>query len=57
MRQAGRSLPEYRQLRADQPMMQACMTPALACAITLQPVRPHAVDAELLFSGIKQPLY
>jgi uroporphyrinogen-III decarboxylase len=41
MRQAGRSLPEYRTLRADQPMLQACMTPELACEITFQPVRRH----------------
>ena len=33
MRQAGRSLPEYRQLRADLPMLQACMTPELVCEI------------------------
>jgi uroporphyrinogen decarboxylase len=57
MRQAGRSLPEYRKLRADQPMLQACMTPELACEITLQPVRRHGVDAAILFSDIMVPLY
>jgi uroporphyrinogen decarboxylase len=57
MRQAGRSLPEYRELRADQPMLQACMTPELACEITLQPVRRHGVDAAILFSDIMVPLY
>src|SRR5262249_56086997 len=49
MRQAGRSLPEYRALRAGQPMLAACMTPELACEITLQPVRRHAMYPALLF--------
>ncbi|MGH3600908.1 MAG: uroporphyrinogen decarboxylase family protein, partial [Pseudonocardiaceae bacterium] len=57
MRQAGRSLPEYRTLRADQPMLQACMTPELVCEITLQPVRRHGVDAAILFSDIVVPLH
>jgi uroporphyrinogen decarboxylase len=57
MRQAGRSLPEYRALRADQPMLAACMTPELACEITLQPVRRHGVDAAILFSDIMVPLH
>jgi uroporphyrinogen decarboxylase len=57
MRQAGRSLPEYRELRAGLPMLQACMTPELACEITLQPVRRHGVDAAILFSDIVVPLY
>ena len=57
MRQAGRSLPEYRKLRADQPMLQACLTPELACEITLQPVRRHGVDAAILFSDIMVPLH
>ena len=57
MRQAGRSLPEYRQLRADLPMLQACMTPELVCEITLQPVRRHGVDAAILFSDIMVPLH
>src|SRR2546421_2318438 len=56
MRQAGRSLPEYRQLRADLPLLQACMTPELVCEITLQPVRRHGVDAAILFSDIMVPL-
>ncbi|HEU0088916.1 MAG TPA: uroporphyrinogen decarboxylase [Pseudonocardiaceae bacterium] len=57
MRQAGRSLPEYRKARAGLPMLQACMTPELACEITLQPVRRHGVDAAILFSDIVVPLH
>jgi uroporphyrinogen decarboxylase len=57
MRQAGRSLPEYRRLREGVPMLKACMTPELACEITLQPVRRHGVDAAVLFSDIVVPLY
>ncbi|HEY0637538.1 MAG TPA: uroporphyrinogen decarboxylase [Pseudonocardiaceae bacterium] len=56
MRQAGRSLPEYRELRAGTGMLRACMTPELACEITLQPVRRHGVDAAILFSDIVVPL-
>ena len=57
MRQAGRSLPEYRALRADTGMLAACLTPELACEITLQPVRRHGVDAAILFSDIVVPLH
>jgi uroporphyrinogen decarboxylase len=57
MRQAGRSLPEYRALRAGGDMLQACLTPELACEITLQPVRRHGVDAAVLFSDIVVPLF
>ncbi|MFM9034606.1 MAG: uroporphyrinogen decarboxylase [Mycobacterium sp.] len=56
MRQAGRSLPEYRKLRAASTMMQACFDPELICEITLQPVRRHGVDAAILFSDIVVPL-
>ena len=56
MRQAGRSLPEYRALRAGTPMLKACFTPELVCEITLQPVRRHGVDAAILFSDIVVPL-
>ena len=57
MRQAGRSLPEYRALRAGTGMLAACLTPELACEITLQPVRRHGVDAAILFSDIVVPLH
>lgn len=56
MRQAGRSLPEYRALRAKNTMMEACFDPELICEITLQPVRRHGVDAAILFSDIVVPL-
>jgi uroporphyrinogen decarboxylase len=56
MRQAGRSLPEYRELRAKNTMMQACFDAELVTEITLQPVRRHGVDAAILFSDIVVPL-
>lgn len=56
MRQAGRSLPEYRALRANHKMLDACFDPELVCEITLQPVRRHHVDAAILFSDIVVPL-
>jgi uroporphyrinogen decarboxylase len=57
MRQAGRSLPEYRALRAGTGMLQACLDPELVTEITLQPVRRHGVDAAILFSDIVVPLH
>lgn len=56
MRQAGRSLPEYKELRAGGQMLDACLTPSLASEITLQPVRRHGVDAAIFFSDIMIPL-
>ncbi len=56
MRQAGRSLPEYRAIRAGVPMLESCRRPELVCEITLQPVRRHGVDAAILFSDIVVPL-
>lgn len=56
MRQAGRSLPEYRALRVGTSMLEACRTPELITEITLQPVRRHGVDAAILFSDIVVPL-
>ena len=56
MRQAGRSLPEYRELRGTGSILDAIHTPDLATEITLQPVRRHGVDAAVLFSDIVVPL-
>jgi uroporphyrinogen decarboxylase len=56
MRQAGRSLPEYRELRTGTEMLDACLTPELASEITLQPVRRHGVDAAIFFSDIVVPV-
>jgi uroporphyrinogen decarboxylase len=56
MRQAGRSLPEYLQVRRGVGMLEACMTPELVVEITLQPVRRYGVDAAILFSDIVLPL-
>src|SRR6201996_9203330 len=56
MRQAGRSLPEYRELRAGVPMLESCTPPDLITEITLQPVRRFPVDAAVLFSDIVVPL-
>lgn len=56
MRQAGRSLPEYRKIRATIGMLDSCLTPDVASEITLQPVRRHGVDAAIFFSDIVIPL-
>ncbi len=58
MRQAGRSLPEYRTLRerAAISMLDVCLRPDLAAEATLQPVRRHGVDAAVFFSDIMVPL-
>ncbi len=56
MRQAGRSLPEYRALRGSGTILDAIADPDLATEITLQPVRRHGVDAAVLFSDIVVPV-
>lgn len=55
MRQAGRSLPEYRAAREGTAMLDACLTPELTAEITVQPVRRHRVDAGIFFSDIVVP--
>jgi len=57
MRQAGRSLPEYRALRASGSILDAIGDPSVACEVTLQPVRRYGVDAAILFSDIVVPYY
>ncbi len=56
MRQAGRSLPEYRKLRAGHTMLETCFDTDLTVEITMQPVRRHNVDAAIFFSDIVVPM-
>jgi uroporphyrinogen decarboxylase len=56
MRQAGRSLPEYRALRGDGSILDAFRRPELAAELTLQPVRRYGVDAAILYSDIVVPV-
>jgi uroporphyrinogen decarboxylase len=56
MRQAGRSLPEYHELRKGTAMLDSCMDADLVTEITLQPVRRYGVDAAILYSDIVLPL-
>lgn len=56
MRQAGRSLPEYRALREGVPMLESCFRTDMVVEITLQPVRRYGVDAAIFFSDIVVPL-
>jgi uroporphyrinogen decarboxylase len=56
MRQAGRSLPEYRALREKHPFFELAMSPELCAEVTLQPVRRHDVDAAVMFADIMTPV-
>src|SRR5918995_282999 len=56
MRQAGRSLPEYRALRGTGSILDAVRDPDLATEVTLQPVRRYGVDAAILYSDIVVPV-
>ena len=56
MRQAGRSLPEYRALRGSGNILDAVRHPELAAEVTLQPVHRYGVDAAILFSDIVVPV-
>jgi uroporphyrinogen decarboxylase len=56
MRQAGRSLPEYRQIRERYSLFEVCRQPELCAEVTLQPVRRHGVDAAVMFADIMLPV-
>ena len=57
MRQAGRSLPEYRATRGTGSILEAIAVPEIAAEVTLQPVRRYGVDAAVLFSDIVVPVH
>ncbi len=56
MRQAGRSLPEYREVRRGRTLFDVVRDPALCAEVTLQPVHRHDVDAAVMFADIMLPV-
>ena len=56
MRQAGRSLPEYRAIRERHSFFEVANKPELCAEVTLQPVRRHDVDAAVMFADIMTPV-
>jgi uroporphyrinogen decarboxylase len=56
MRQAGRSLPEYREIRKEHSLFEICDQPELCAEVTLQPVYRHDVDAAVMFADIMSPV-
>ena len=52
MRQAGRYLPEFQEVRVEHEFFKVCQTPELACEVTMQPLRRFDLDASIIFSDI-----